>query len=192
MSGARVVLASGSPRRLEILRRLGFSVEPRPSAVDEALRSGEAPEACALRLAAEKAASIDGGALVLAADTVVHLDGAILDKPADRAVARAHLTRLSGRWHRVTTGFCVARGADRHLEAVTTEVRFRALDAREIEAYLATGEADDKAGAYGIQGVGGVLVAEVRGSWTNVMGLPAEAVVEPLLSRGAARFGGGA
>ncbi len=184
----RVWLASGSPRRRTILERLGFSVDVHPTDVDESLRVAEAAVPYALRLAEEKAAEATEEAVVLAADTVVHMGDLLLGKPVDRQDARQHLRTLSGAWHQVTTGVCVRRGADAVVFAVTTDVCFRELSDDEIDAYVATGEADDKAGSYGIQGLGGVLIAEVRGSWTNVMGLPAEAVVEPLAHRGAGRW----
>jgi septum formation protein len=118
--------------------------------------------------------------VVCAADTVVHRGDRIFDKPRDRDEAYAHLQALSGDWHAVTTGVCLRRPGETRLFTVTTEVRFRDLEVGELVAYLATGEADDKAGAYGIQGQAAVFVAEVRGSWTNVVGLPMEAVVPVL------------
>lgn len=170
---APIVLASASPRRRQLLEAAGVPVVVRPSNVDESVIPGVAPEDHAVGLAVAKAAAAPGE-VVLAADTVVHRDGRVFDKPTSREEARAHLLALSGAWHRVTTGVCVRRGNRVAAIAVTTEVRFRALTADEIEVYLATGEADDKAGAYGIQGAGGALVAELRGSYTNVVGLPLE------------------
>ena len=111
---------------------------------------------------------------------MVHLGDRIFDKPIDRLEARAHLEALSGGWHHVTTGVCVRRGEKHRQFTVTTDVRFRDLGSAEIDAYLQTGDADDKAGAYGIQGRAGVFVAEIRGSWTNVMGLPMEETLEAL------------
>ena len=170
----RIWLASGSPRRRQLLEWAGFDVEVHPPHIPEEPRPGEDAVAYAVRLATEKAAT-GRGAVVLAADTVVHRDGALFEKPRDRDEARAHLRALSGGWHDVTTGVWLGGPF-----SVTTRVRFRALSAEEIDAYLATGEADDKAGAYGIQGRGGSFVAELHGSWTNVMGLPLEAVLERL------------
>jgi len=117
---------------------------------------------------------------VVAADTVVHSDGEIFDKPNSREQALHHIHRLSGRWHQVTTAVFVRRPSHQAWFATHTDVRFRTLSTPEIEAYVATGEADDKAGAYGIQGLGGFLVAEIRGSWTNVMGLPLEETLAAL------------
>lgn len=176
-----IVLASASPRRRQLLAWSGVPVEVRPSHVDESRQPGEDPLRFAARLAIAKAEVGPDDRTVVAADTVVHLDGDVLDKPADRAEARAHLRRLAGRWHDVTTGLAVRRGARVHCETVTTRVRFRELTDAEIDAYVATGEADDKAGAYGIQGRAGAFVAELAGSWTNVMGLPVEETLAALL-----------
>jgi septum formation protein len=174
-----VVLASRSPRRRQLLEWAGITVDVQPSHIDETRRPSDDPVSHARRLAAEKAERVGPGRIVVAADTVVHVGDAIFEIPRDRDEARAHLVALSGRWHHVTTGVCV-RGAAADVFAVTTRVRFRALPTPEIDAYLATGEADDKAGAYGIQGHGGALVAEVEGSWTNVMGLPLEQTLAAL------------
>jgi septum formation protein len=178
--GPVVVLASASPRRRQLLAWSGVAVEVRPSHVDETRRPDEPPVAYAARLAEAKAAAGPADRTVVAADTVVHLDGDVLDKPADRAEARAHLRRLSGRWHDVTTAIAIRSDERLHLETVTTRVRFRALTDAEIDAYVATGEADDKAGAYGIQGRAGAFVAALDGSWTNVMGLPVEETLAAL------------
>lgn len=169
-----VWLASGSPRRRELLTWSGLKVEVHPSGVPEDREEGEEPVAWARRLAAAKAAHAQTDRVVVAADTVVHRGERVFDKPIDRGEAASHLRALAGGWHAVTTGVCVRRDTQQHLFHVTTEVRFRALTDGEIADYLATGEADDKAGAYGIQGRGGAFVAELRGSWTNVMGLPVE------------------
>lgn len=183
-----VWLASGSPRRRQILTHLGFSLDIRPADVDETPLPNEHPVAYTLRVSADKARSAPGDRVVLAADTTVHMDDRFFHKPESRDEAREHLLALSGRTHLVSTGVCVRRGDDVRSFAITSDVTLRSLDEREIDAYLATGEADDKAGAYGIQGLGGMLVAHVNGSWTNIMGLPAEAVVEPLLALGATRW----
>jgi septum formation protein len=161
-----------------LLEAAGLAVDVRPAHLDESRIPGMAPVAHALRLAREKASAAPADARVVAADTVVHLGDALFEKPADRAEAARHLRALSGREHAVTTGVCVRRGAREEAFTVTTAVRFRALSDDDIARYLATGEADDKAGAYGIQGLGMVLVAEVRGDFTNVVGLP----VEPTLA----------
>jgi septum formation protein len=169
-----VWLASGSPRRRELLTWAGVTVDVHPTGVPEERVPGEDPVAWARRLALAKATHAQTERVVVAADTVVHRGDRVFDKPIDRADAAAHLAALSGGWHAVTTGVCVRRGEQATVLHVTTDVRFRTLSYDEITRYLATGEADDKAGAYGIQGHGGGFVAELRGSWTNVMGLPLE------------------
>ena len=173
-------LASGSPRRRDLLTWAGIAVEVHPMDLDESRDPGHDPVAHARHLATAKAAGAPPGRVVIAADTVVHLGDRIFDKPTDRTIARDHLQALSGAWHAVTTGVCVARGSERQVLSVTTAVRFRTLSPGEIDAYLQTGEADDKAGAYGIQGRGATFVAEVRGSWTNVVGLPVEETLAAL------------
>lgn len=172
----RVWLASGSPRRRELLASCGLTVDVHPTGVPEERAPGEDPVAWARRLALEKATAADAptDAVVVAADTVVHAGDRVFDKPRDRAETLSHLRALAGGWHAVTTGVCVRRGDAVTVLHVTTDVRFRTADDAELRAYADTGEGDDKAGAYAIQGRGGVLVAELRGSWTNVMGLPVE------------------
>ncbi len=170
----RVVLASASPRRADLLRLAGLDIEVRPSDVDEALRRGEAPDDYVRRLAREKGAAVATRPheVVIAADTTVELDGRVLAKPGDAGEAREMLGALSGRRHRVHTGVTVAVSTDASTEVVTTSVEFVALDAATIEWYVASGEPFGKAGAYAIQGAGGALVARVEGSVTNVIGLP--------------------
>ena len=136
--------------------------------------------ALARRLAREKVQTAPANVVALAADTVVHRGETVFDKPADREQARQTLSELSGREHHVTTAVAVRTGARIDVFHSTTEVQFRSLGRAEIDAYLATGEADDKAGAYGIQGRAAVFVSEVRGSWTNVVGLPVEACIPVL------------
>jgi len=177
-------LASGSPRRYSLLTSAGFAVKVMPSNVDESMGEGELPEDLAVRLAHNKAIHADTDRVVLGADTVVHVDGHVLDKPLDRAMAREHLLRLSGRWHKVTTGVCIRQSEQYTHICETTRVRFRGLTTGEIERYLRSGEADDKAGAYGIQGLAASFVAEVMGSWTNVVGLPLEPCIECLQEYG--------
>ncbi len=181
-----LLLASGSPRRRALLEGAGIPLEVRPAAIDESRHPEHTPVAHAERLATEKAAASRAPAdrVVLAADTVVHLEDRIFDKSADRALAAQHLRTLAGQTHQVTTGVCVARGPEREVFHVTTLVRLRALTPADIAAYLATGEADDKAGAYGIQGRAGSFVAEVHGSWTNVVGLPLEPTLAALARAG--------
>ncbi len=178
-------LASGSPRRRQLLRWAGFDVDVHPANLDESRDPSHDPVQHALSLAQRKGATGPEDRVVVAADTVVHLGDKIFDKPTRRSEAREHLAALSDGWHGVTTGVCVRRGSEESVFTVTTEVRFRALRSTEIAAYVATGEADDKAGAYGIQGRAAVFVAEVRGSWTNVVGLPVEATLNALRELGA-------
>jgi septum formation protein len=176
-----LVLASGSPRRRELLAHLGVPFTVVAADVDETPRPGEGPVELVRRLAAAKAAAVDGDP-VLAADTVVELDGEILGKPADAAAARRMLARLSGRSHHVHTGVALRAGERLDVEVVTTAVTFAALTPEAIEWYVATGEPLDKAGAYAIQGAGGVFVESIHGSASNVVGLPL-ATVARLLHR---------
>jgi septum formation protein len=171
----RLVLASGSPRRRQLLTQLGLPFTVVPADVDETPLPGEAPLELVRRLAGAKAAAVDGDP-VLAADTIVEVDGEILGKPGDAAGARHMLTRLSGRSHHVHTGVALRVGERVAVEVVTTEVTFVALTPDAIEWYLATGEPFDKAGAYAIQGAGGVFVESIHGSASNVVGLPLTAV----------------
>ncbi len=179
----RIVLASASPRRRELLAQAGHACEVIASTVAEIPAPGEAPESYCARNAREKAhdvfrkrASECTGAVVVAADTiVVSPEGRILEKPADAKHARAMLGSLSGRTHRVLTGICLLSGDDGHeyaTEVVSTQVLFRALSEADIEAYIATGEPFDKAGSYGIQGRAAGFVRSLQGSYTNVVGLP--------------------
>lgn len=175
-----ILLASASPRRRQLLEWAGITVDVAPADIDESAAPGEDPVTRALRLARTKAATAPSDRLVVAADTMVHLDGAAYDKPLRDPICLAHLEALRDRWHAVTTAVCVRSGSDRVLFEVTTDVRMRAYDDAEIARYIASGEPHDKAGAYAIQGLGGALVAEVRGSWTNVMGLPVDETLRAL------------
>lgn len=181
-------LASASPRRSALLRQIGVAHAVLVAPIDEGERPGEVPEVYVERLALEKARATarlaQGPTLpVLAADTTVVLDGALLGKPRDRADALGMLARLSGRTHRVLTAVAlIARGIER-VRTSASEVRFREIDAPERAAYWETGEPRDKAGAYAIQGYGAVFVADLRGSYSGVMGLPLHETAE--LLRGA-------
>ena len=194
----RVVLASQSPRRRDLLALVGITHEVRPADVDESVRPGETPDAYVRRLAGEKARAVAGAlgdpdAAVVAADTTVVIDGEILGKPADAAEARAMVRRLAGRTHEVYTGMAVVRGG-RAADAVErVAVTFRALSDHEIAAYVATGEPMDKAGAYGIQGYGATVVERIDGDYFAVMGLSLVRTVALLGAVGVAyRFGAGA
>lgn len=178
---AGLVLASASPRRRQLLADAGVRFEVRPANIDERVLPGEDPRTYAKRVAREKSLAVPG-ARVLAADTVVALDERVLGKPADPDEARAILGALSGRTHRVYTAVALRVGESVHERICATAVSFRVLALAEIDAYLATGEPFDKAGGYGIQGHGGALVDRVRGSYTNVIGLPLRETLA-LLSR---------
>ena len=185
----QLILASGSPRRRELLQRLGLQIEVQAADIDERRLPGELAAVHVCRLAREKARVVverpDVGARglpVLAADTVVVLDDDVLGKPRDRVDALAMLRRLSGRAHTVLTAVAVAANGAMFEALSTTIVEFRNIDPAEAEVYCATGEPMDKAGAYGIQGVGGVFAARIDGSFTGVMGLPM-AETELLLRR---------
>jgi septum formation protein len=169
----RLVLASQSPRRRELLGQLGLALEVRPAHADESVTPGEAPRDYVLRVARDKARAVAGD-VVLAADTAVVLGAEVLGKPADDADARRMLRALSGTTHEVLTAVVVRRTAIRlELDAVVaTKVRFAPLSAAEVDWYVATGEPLDKAGAYAIQGAGGAFVLGVEGSVSNVVGLP--------------------
>jgi septum formation protein len=174
-SALRFVLASASPRRQDLLRRIGLEPEVRPADVDETPRLDEGPSAYVLRLAEEKVrAAARPGELVLAADTTVAIDGELLGKPASEAEAAAMLRRLSGREHVVATGVALLRSDDERLasEVSETTVRMRRLTEAWITWYVASGEPRDKAGAYAIQGLGSLLVASIDGDYETVVGLP--------------------
>jgi len=181
---ATLILASASPRRRELLAASGVGFEIVPSTVAETRHPGELPEAFAQRLAREKAGDVAQqrpGRCVLAADTVVIAGAHLFGKPTDRDDARRMLRVLSGRTHRVLTAVALVQ-ADGHIAetAVESEVEFRQLTAGEIEAYLDSGEPFDKAGAYAIQGLAQKFVIGVRGSYSNIIGLPMDEVLELL------------
>ncbi|HEX8453578.1 MAG TPA: Maf family protein [Longimicrobium sp.] len=171
----RIVLASQSPRRAELIGRLGLVFDTIPADLDESYRDGETPPEHAERLARDKAqhvAAAHPDALVVGSDTIVVVDGDVLGKPRDTAQAVEMLTRLAGREHEVCTGIAVVQGGRVESGLERVRVRFRALDRRACEEYVATGEPMDKAGAYGIQGFGSALVEGIEGDYFSVMGLP--------------------
>ena len=182
----RLLLASSSPRRRELLRRAGFDFEVQPSHIAEEIQRGEQPEEFARRAAREKAmhvaASAPPGSIVLGADTVVVIDGEALGKPSDLEDATRMLRLLSGRTHQVHTGICLVR-APAEIEALkheTTLVTFRELDEEEIRRYVESGEPSDKAGAYAVQGLASRFVTRISGCYSNVVGLPVALVYEIL------------
>ncbi len=172
----RVVLASASPRRIELLKQFHMPFDVIPSNIDEPIDALETPIQIVMGLSLEKALDISKSntdALIIASDTVVYSD-CILGKPRSREEAKAMLKALSGKKHEVFTGIALVHVANNQkiVDFACTEVTFNVLTDAEIDAYLNTGEADDKAGAYGIQGFGALLVNEIKGDFFNVMGLP--------------------
>jgi septum formation protein len=189
MSHPRVVLASGSPRRRQLLELVGIRHAVQPADVDETRHPGEDPVHYAARVAADKARTVaarEPDAVVIAADTIVVVDGDVLGKPADAAHAAAMLGRLSGRTHLVHTAHALVWRGQSVGAVETVVVAFRTLTAHDITAYIATGEPMDKAGAYGIQGFGATIVDRVDGDFFSVMGLGLRRVVALLDSVGLA------
>ena len=186
---ATVILASSSPRRRALLEQVGISFSLDPADVDERMLPREKPEAYAVRVALDKARVAAGRArtgIVIAADTIVVVGDSILGKPVDAADARRMLSMLSGREHEVITGLAVMDAASRRssVRTAVTQVCFRKLSEREISAYVATGEPLDKAGAYGIQERGALLVERIEGCYSNVVGLPLSLLGEMLANFG--------
>lgn len=191
MAGAltqpRILLASSSPRRRELLTMVGIAHEVIPADIDEAYLPGEVPLAHAERLArgkAETIAPVAPDALVIGADTIVVIGGQVLGKPRDEAHAADMLRRLSGRTHEVLTAVAVARGTRVESGVETVSVTFRELRDEEIRAYIATREPMDKAGAYGIQGYGATIVQRIDGDFFAVMGLSLVRLVSLLAKHG--------
>ena len=184
-----LVLASASPRRRELLRLAGLEPTVRPADVDETPLDGEDPVAHVVRLAKTKACAVPvtDGEVVLAADTVVIVDGVVLGKPRDVSDAGQMLRRLRGRAHTVATGVAVAQHSGAVAQTVvSTEVVFATISDAAIDAYVATGEPLDKAGAYAIQGGAAAFVTRINGSWTNVVGLPVVETLDLLRDAGVA------
>lgn len=171
-----MILASQSPRRRELLGQMGFSFTVRPAKGEELPHPELTPAQLVEELARQKALEVSAEAasddVVVAADTVVAIDGVVLGKPRDKAHAAEMLSALSGREHTVYTGVAVKRGETLLVEHEATQVRFRPLTEWEIDLYIQTGEPMDKAGSYGIQGYGALLVEGIRGDYFNVVGLP--------------------
>jgi septum formation protein len=177
-------LASSSPRRRELLTALGIRFTHGGTDVDESRRIGESVETMAVRLAEDKAFAVDSrvtaGRPVLAADTIVVVEDRVFGKPGGMDDALDMLAALSGRTHRVLTGVAVRSGDDLHTALSATDVEFRDIGPDEARAYWQSGEPDGKAGAYAIQGLGGIFVRSIRGSYTGVVGLPVYETVELL------------
>lgn len=175
-STPRILLASASPRRAELLRAAGFEFDIQPANVDESVRPGETSDTYVRRLADAKAAAVfpgAGGRVVLAADTIVVVENAMLGKPIDPADAARMLGLLSGRRHQVLTGVAIRAAGGRSLTRVeATTVEFAPLSSEEISWYVASGDPLDKAGAYAVQGLASRFVTRIDGSYSNVVGLP--------------------
>ncbi len=185
--GLELVLASASPRRQEMLSRLGLRYRTRPAEVDESLLPGEKAAGAVKRLARLKAQAVAARrpqALVLAADTLVCLGDSILGKPLGQDDAAAMLGQLSGQTHDVLTGYCLIAPGSRDLGLARSKVRFRQVSDSEIAAYVLSGEPLGKAGAYAVQGLAAAWVHSVSGSYTNVVGLPLAQIIALLLKRG--------
>lgn len=193
MIECRVVLASGSPRRHDLLNLVGIAHEVRATNIDETMRGRETPRRHAERLAREKATAIatrDPNLITIGADTIVVVNRKVLGKPRDKTQAAEMLKQLSGREHTVVTAVAVARGKKVRSAVEEVRVKFRRLHEDEIDAYVATGEPMDKAGAYGIQGYGATIVECVDGDYFAVMGLPLARLVALLRDLGVKyRFG---
>lgn len=188
--GNRLILASKSPRRFELLKQVGLDFDVIPSRIEEDYIKGESPRKHVLRLAEAKALDVGNQfpkRWVIGADTIVYVDHAILGKPKSREEAMEMLHQLSGKEHWVLTGFSVrnlAKGKGDQ-EAVKTAVRVRNLASAEMEWYVGTGEPFDKAGGYAIQGIGSFMIESIRGSYTNVVGLPLSELIQMLSGLGA-------
>ena len=186
VNGPGLILASQSPRRRYLLQQAGIEFSVIPSSFDENSVKPSSPDVYVRQLAESKARDISeqyADSWVIGADTIVFIDGNILGKPDSRGEARSMLERLSGKTHHVLTGYCICCHSIGRLfsDVVKTEVRFKKLTAREIDWYINSGEPFDKAGAYGIQGIGTFLVRRINGSYTNVVGLPVCEIVEYLI-----------
>ena len=192
IASGTLILASGSPRRRELLAQVGLPHTVHPADIDESRQPGEPPEAYVRRLALRKAravATLYPGATILAADTTVVLGGEVLNKPVDRADAARMLGALAGRTHSVHTGIAVLtfRGGPAHTERThveTTAVTFTAIPPAELAVYLASGDSLDKAGAYGIQGYAARWISRIEGDFFNVVGLPLAPVLRLLREGG--------
>ena len=188
--GQPLVLASSSPRRRELLGGCGLDFKIESPDIDESALPGELPQAHVERLAREKGqavASRTPGAWIVAADTIVVLDGVILGKPTDRADAARMLKAIQGRWHVVWGGIAILHKEKSIADVMSysSEVLMRELSEDQIVRYIDTGEPLDKAGSYAIQGIGASLVKEIKGSYSNIVGLNINAVIETLAGRGA-------
>jgi len=194
ISSEQIVLASASPRRAELLTRMGLPFDSAPAGIEEIIFPNESPRRHVLRLSKEKTLFVSKAypnAWVIGADTIVFMNGEIIGKPATPEDARIILAKLSDRKHEVFTGFCIMNAKKKIMscEVARSSVIFRKLDVDEISWYTRTSEPYDKAGAYAVQGMSAAFIREIKGSFTNVMGLPMCELVEKLKDLGAIRFG---
>ncbi len=177
----KLILASGSPRRAEILQSVGWEFEKDSADIDESERHGESPDDYVLRLALEKANAVAArysGRLVLGADTTVVIDHQIVGKPSDLADARRMIRMLAGNWHAVLTGVALLNGGGSAVGLQRTEVKFAPMTEREVDFLVEFGEPLDKAGAYAVQAQAALFIEEIRGDYWNVVGLPVSLVYE--------------
>jgi septum formation protein len=194
---SKIILPSSSPRRKELLEKLGLRFEVIPSLIDEIPLPDESPANFVLRASTEKALSVcrnlDSDSVVIGADTIVVIDGEILGKPKDEEEAITMLGKIAGKEHRVITGFSIVKPEAEILyrKFVESEVKIKTLAPWEIEGYIKTGEPMDKAGAYGAQGIGAFMIEEIHGSYTNIVGLPLAQVIEVLTRLGVLKVFGG-
>ena len=194
MTSSKIILASASPRRSELLSQVGIKFDIVPSNIPEDPLDGETPAEHVTRLASQKASEVAGksepGKWVIGSDTVVIIDGEILGKPLDERHAITMLRKLSGREHKVVTGYSIinSSGGEETKRAVETTVKFKVLTDDEIKGYVDSGEPMDKAGAYAIQGLGSFMVEGIIGSYSNVVGLPVCQIVNDLEALGAVKL----
>lgn len=188
----RIILASGSPRRLDLLKAIGLSVEVIRPEVEENVLQAESPRDFTLRASREKALNVYSrhgakDAWIISADTTVVCGGKILNKPRDTEQAQEMLSNLSGRTHKVLTSFCIVSGNGKIVKTDTSTsfVTFREITADEIKWYVRSKEPLDKAGAYGAQGLGAIFITAIEGSYNNVVGLPLSALIDALIEVGA-------
>lgn len=175
MNLPKLILASGSPRRAEILGFVGWEFTKQVADIDETVLPGEHPEEYVRRLAGEKAGAVAlkcEGSLVLGADTIVVIDGEIIGKPFDQDDARAMIRKLSGRWHEVLTGVALVRDLESSIGSQTTRVKFNELNDEEVEFLVREGDPLDKAGAYAVQAQAALFIDNIEGDYWNVVGLP--------------------
>lgn len=194
MKAEKFILASGSPRRKELLKMIGFEFDVVSPDVDENSKSGESPREHAHRLAIEKAKKVAKNcpdSWIIAADTIVVIDGEILGKPRDEREAFEMLKKIAGKQHTVITAFCIFKGdKSAHEGFVESKVEIAPLTDDEIRWYISTGEPLDKAGAYGAQGIGAMFIKSIKGSYTNVVGLPLAELIEAMKKLNMIRFEG--